>query len=74
MCVSPLQDQTSDRFSQAKTGALLLRNIFARLRAMYTAFEEQLKRYYATLPADFVPANMINYEIEKLLQHASTLV
>lgn len=41
---------------------------------MYTQFEEQLKKFYATLPPEFVPANMINYEIEKLLQHASTLV
>lgn len=56
------------------TGALLLRSIFLKLRAMYTQFEEQLKRFYATLPAEFVPTNMVNYEIEKLLQHASTLV
>ena len=41
---------------------------------MYIQFEEQLKRYHDTLPPEFVPVNMINYEIEKLLQHASTLV
>ena len=45
-----------------------------RMRPAYAKFEDLLKRYYSTLPPEFVPSNMINYEIEKLLQRASAVM